>query len=126
MSNVYHGLRDAPPREARYALFRGTRLVRSWRVLSGSDINFNFFTPEVVGGDVVVALDVTKPATDGFKWEYEILRLGKRGAVDRFSVPRAVYGDNLLTDLRIGPDGNLYQLASSPDEGVTIDRYVLR
>jgi len=44
----------------------------------------------------------------------------------RFSLPRAVYGDNLLADLRVGPDGNLYQLASSPDEGVTVNRFPLR
>jgi len=124
--DVYGALRDGPPREARYALFRGTRLVRAWRVLSKSDVNFNFFTPEIVGGDVVVAVDITKPTKAAFKWEYEILRLGPHGAVKRFALPRAVYGDNLLTDLRVGPDGSLYQLASSPDTGVTIVRYSLR
>jgi len=124
--DVYGALRDGPPREARYALFRGTRLVRAWRGLSKSDVNFNFFTPEIVGGDVVVAVDITKPTKAAFKWEYEILRLGPHGAVKRFALPRAVYGDNLLTDLRVGPDGSLYQLASSPDTGVTIVRYSLR
>ena len=42
-----------------------------------------------------------------------------------FSLPRAVYGDNLLADLRLGPDGNLYQLGSSPEFGVTISHYSL-
>jgi hypothetical protein len=50
---------------------------------------------------------------------------GLRGRRSSFSLPRLVYGDNLLTDLRVGPDGNLFQLASSPQTGVTIDRYSL-
>jgi hypothetical protein len=37
-----------------------------------------------------------------------------------------VYGDNILADVRIGPDGNVYQLSSSPQTGVTISRYSLR
>ena len=123
---TYGALRDGPPREARYALFSGTRLIRSWRVTSATDLNFDYFTPELVGGDLVVAVDLTKQTGGGFKWEYEILRLGPHGARARFSLPRAVFGDNLLTDLRVGPGGMLYQLASSPAGGVTIYRYSLR
>jgi hypothetical protein len=126
LSEVYTPIVDRAPREARYALFRGDRLVRAWRVVSGTDINFDYFTPELVGGDLVVALDTTKATQAGFKWEYSVLRLGPRGLKARLSLPRAVYGDNLLADLRLGPDGKLYQLASSPDEGVTINRYSLR
>ena len=43
----------------------------------------------------------------------------------RLSLPRAVFGDNLLADIRIGPDGRLYQLGSSPVSGVSIYRYSL-
>ena len=116
---------DRAPREARFALFRGERLVRAWRVTSATDVNFDYFTPELVRGDVVMALDLTKSTQAGFKWEYEILRLGPRGLRSSFSLPRAVYGDNLLADLRLGPDGNLYQLGSSPEFGVTISHYSL-
>jgi len=126
VSETYTPKDDGPPREARYALFRGDRLVRSWRVVSRTDVNFDYFTPELVGGDLVTVLDVTKQTRDGFRWEYSVLRLGPHGAEARFSLPRAVYGDNLLADLRVGPDGSLYQLASSPDEGVRVDRYALR
>jgi hypothetical protein len=126
VSEVYTPKPDGAPRQARFALFHGTRLVRAWQVLSGTDINFDYFTPEVVGGDVLVSLDTTKQTPGGFRWEYTILRLGPRGLKARFSLPRAVYGDNLLADLRVGPDGDLYQLASSPDEGVTVNRFSLR
>jgi len=126
VSEVYTAKPDGAPREARFALFRGGRLVRAWRVVSATDINFDYFTPELVGGDLVVALDVTKQTQAGFRWEYEALRLGRRSLKAHFSLPRAVYGDNLLVDLRVGPDGKLYQLASSPDAGVTVNRYSLR
>jgi hypothetical protein len=64
-----------------------------------------------------------------FKWEYVMLRLGRTcGVRARFSLshvaPRAAFGD-VITDLRIGPDGRLYQLGSSPRTGVTITRYPL-
>jgi hypothetical protein len=36
-----------------------------------------------------------------------------------------VYGDNILADVRVGPDGKLYQLGSSPTTGVVISRYSL-
>jgi serine/threonine protein kinase len=84
-----------------------------------------FIAPELVKGDVVAVLDATKQTAAAFRWEYEVLRLGRRGLRSSFSLPRLVYGDNLLTDLRVGPDGNLFQLASSPQTGVTIDRYSL-
>jgi hypothetical protein len=116
---------DRAPHEARFALFRGERLVRAWRVTSATDVNFDYFTPELLNGDVVMALDLTKQTQAGFKWEYELLRLGPRGLRSSFSLPRAVYGDNLLADLRLGPDGDLYQLGSSPETGVTIGRYSL-
>jgi hypothetical protein len=125
VSEVYTPASEDAPREARFALFRGTKLVRAWRVESRTDLNFDFFTPELVGEDLVVALDITKQTQTGFRWEYLVLRLGPRGLKARFSLPRAVYGDNLLADLRLGPNGRLYQLASSPADGVTIYRYSL-
>jgi hypothetical protein len=114
------------PHEARYALVdsRG-RVVRAWRVLSRTDINFDNTTPELVGRDLVVVLDATAQTRGEFKWEHVVLRLGPTGARERFSLTRAVWGDSVLSDLRVGPDGKLYQLATSPTNGVVISRYSL-
>jgi hypothetical protein len=125
VSESYTPSPDGPPREARFALLRADRLVRAWRVTSRTDLNFDYFTPEFLNGDLVVAFDVTRATQAGFKWEYSILRLGPHGLRARFSLPRVVYGDNLLADLRLGPDGKLYELGSSPESGVTISRYSL-
>jgi hypothetical protein len=43
----------------------------------------------------------------------------------RFSLSRSKWGDQFSADLRVGPDGRLYQLASSPATGVLISRYSL-
>jgi hypothetical protein len=122
IAEAYAPQPDGPVREARYALLdRRGRLVRSWRVTSKTDINFDFTTPELVGGDPVVVLDAS---TSG-KLEYVVLRLGPHGVRSQFSLARAVFGDNLLADVRIGPDGRLYQLGSSPETGIIIKRYSL-
>ena len=54
-----------------------------------------------------------------------MLRLGVHGVATRFSLPYAMWGSSLLSDLRIGPDGALYELGSSPATGVVISRYSL-
>jgi hypothetical protein len=126
VSEVYTAKVDGAPHEARYALVdRHGDVVRAWRVLSRTDINFDYTTPEVVGRDLVVVLDATAQAEGEFKWEHVVLRLGPTGTRERFSLARAVWGDSVLTDLRVGPDGNLYQLATSPATGVVISRYSL-
>jgi hypothetical protein len=126
VSEVYTAHVDTAPHEARYALIdRRGRVVRAWRVLSRTDINFNNTTPELVGGDPVVVLDATAQTTGDLKWEHVVLRLGPNGTRASFSLARAVWGDNVLADLRVGPDGKLYQLATSPTTGVVISRYSL-
>jgi hypothetical protein len=126
VSEVYTAVEDGAPREARYALVdRRGRLVRSWRVLSKTDINFTFTTPELVGGDLVVTLDPTEFVGGDFHWEHEVLRLGQSGLVARLSLARTAFGDTILADVRIGRDGRVYELASSPDTGVTVNRYAL-
>ena len=80
-------------------------------------------TPELVGGNPLVVFDVS---ADPQTVEHVVLRLGPRGTRARFSLPDAVYGDDYYADLRLGPDGNLYQLATSPSRGVVIRRYSLR
>jgi hypothetical protein len=126
VSEAYTPNQNQAPREVRYALLdRGGRIVRAWRVLSGTNINLNFTTPALVGGDLVVALDATAGQGPSFKWEYEVLRLGRNGSRVRFSLPVAAYGEHLFADLRVGPDGKLYQLASSPTSGVRVNRFSL-
>jgi hypothetical protein len=115
---------DGPVREMRYALLdRRGRLVRSWRVMSKTDINPDFATPALVDGQPAVVLDVSQAAAG--KMEYLVLRLGPHGASSRFTLPRTIFGDSLLADLRIGPGGKLYQLATSPQTGVVISRFSL-
>ena len=126
LSTVYSPRADVTPREARVAVIdRRGRVVRSWRVLSRTDINLNPATPDLVGGDPVIVFDVTSGAAPRFEWEYLVLRLGPDGARANFSLSRTIFGDNLLADVRIGPDGRLYQLGSSPTTGVVVRRYSL-
>ena len=84
-------------------------------------MNFRRPVPELAGGDPVVVIGFMEDT----KLEYEVLRLGPQGAVARFSLPSAVFGDASLTDVRVGPDGKLYQLATSPETGIAISRYSL-
>ena len=117
---------ETAPHEARYALIdaRG-RLVRAWRVFSRTDLGGTLLTPQLVGGDPVVALGVTAGMGATAKSEYIVLRLGRQGTRVRFSLVPRVWGARLLTDLRVGPDGRLYQLSTSPATGIMINRYSL-
>jgi hypothetical protein len=127
LSETYLPDESHAAREVRYALIdRGGRIVRAWRVVSRTNINENFTTPTLVGGGLVVVLDVTAGTPPSYKWEYEVLRLGASGAPARFSLPVAAYGEHLFAEIRVGPDGKLYQLASSPSTGARVSRYSLR
>ena len=44
---------------------------------------------------------------------------------EQLSLRRGVFGDTLLPDLRVGADGKLYQLSTSPDTGITVTRFPL-
>jgi hypothetical protein len=115
---------DTAPHEHRFALIdRHGRVVHTWRVLSRTDFGglARPMTPELIGHELVVAL----PVTNGTVSEYTVLRLRVHGAATRFSLPYSMWGSSLLTDLRVGPDGALYQLGSSPATGVVISRYSL-
>jgi hypothetical protein len=59
------------------------------------------------------------------RWEYEVLRLIPDGSPTMFSVPRMVFGDNILSDVRLSSTygGGVYQLRSNPSFGVQILRY---
>ena len=108
----------------RFALIdRHGSVVRSWRIFSRSAIT-EARTLDVIGREPVVVLDIQNLKRRPVAWDYVVLRLGTRGTT-QVSLRHAVYGDNLLPDLRVGPDGALYQLSSSPSTGVEISRYSL-
>ena len=118
---------ETAPHEVRYALIDAHgRLVRAWRVLSRTDMEGTLLTPQLVGGDLVAAVGVTAGTGANAKSEYVVLRLGRRGPRAQFSLVPHVWGARLLTDLRVGPDGRLYQLSTSPATGIEITRYSLR
>ena len=54
------------------------------------------------------------------------VELGPHGTRARFSLAHATFGADILPDLRVGPDGKLYQLATSPSTGVEIRRFSLK
>jgi hypothetical protein len=96
--------------------------------------------PRVMGGEWRFALTnqagrtlggwrVTRQTRTKFLYEDEVLRLARTGGTStRFAIAsesRVVYGDSDMTGLRIGPDGQLYQLRSSRTAGVSIARYSL-
>jgi hypothetical protein len=53
------------------------------------------------------------PVNGEFKWKYVACIWAPRGARAQFSLPRAIFSDNILPDVRFGPDGKLYELGSS-------------
>jgi hypothetical protein len=116
--------------EWRFTLTNQTgRTLRGWRVTSQTDLGAVGATPAMVGGDPVVVLEVTQQTKTRFLYEYEVLRLARAGGTSvRFAIApesRVVYGDAPMTGLRVGPDGQLYQLRSSRAAGVSIARYSL-
>jgi hypothetical protein len=123
VTEVYTAVPDSAPHEVRVAIVnRRGELVRAWRVISRTDINLHA-TPDALRGAPTLVLDVTKSTPTGFKWEYEVVRLGASPA--SFALPRLTYGDNILPDVRMGPGsgGGVYQLSSDPSFGVQILRY---
>jgi hypothetical protein len=116
--------------ERRFALSdESGRVVRAWRVTSQDDLGAAAATPALVGGDPVVVVEVTRETKSEFLYEYEVLRLARSGGTSmRFALApegRVVWGDTPITGVRIGPDGQLYQLRTSRTGGVDIARYSL-
>jgi hypothetical protein len=128
------GFGGLAPHEARLALVnRAGRVVRAWRVTSPTILWWYFNkTPGLVGGDPVIVLTASAPYRAGSAtFEYLVLRLGPRGGVrTRFSLPKqdpplSAFNDRATTEIRVQPDGWLYQLGSAPDFGAAIYRYSL-
>jgi hypothetical protein len=108
---------------------RAGQPLRGWRITSQTDLGAQGATPALVGGDPVVVLEVSQQTTAKFLYEYQVLRLARDGGASlRFAINpagRTVWGDAPVTGVRVGPDGQLYQLRTSPTNGVDIARYSL-
>jgi hypothetical protein len=111
----------------------------AWRITSPTIIPWEMDkTPGLVAGDPVVVLTAISghytglPGAQPPKVEYLVLRLGPRGGVlTRFALPnndppRTPFANFAITEIRVQPDGKLYQLGSAPDFGAAIYRYSLR
>jgi hypothetical protein len=115
------------PREAHFALVdrRGT-IVRAWKVTSRTQIVVSRgLTSALVRGDLVGAVDFT----GGARVEHVVLRLSSTGARAQISLDaKALWGAGgaeTVTALRVGSDGRLYQLRTSPKTGLAIASYSL-
>src|SRR5205823_2622463 len=79
----------------------------------------------LAGGDLVVAIEVTRQSKAKFLWEQQVLRLTSTGAIkQRYALAaRAAWdpdGTTVSTQLRIGRDGRLYQLRTDPTRGASV------
>jgi hypothetical protein len=100
--------------------------VRAWRVTSQTELGALVGEAALVGGDLAVTLEVSQQTASRFLYEYLVLRLAPSGAIrQRFALDaRAVWGEK-QAELRVGRDGRLYQLGTSPPSGARIARYSL-
>ncbi len=116
--------------EVHFALVdRAHAVVRAWRIRSRTTLGLERITPAIVGGDLVVALSLTREGKP-FRWQDVVLRLTPTGAARaRLTLdPRGVWdpdGSTARTTTRIAADGRLYQLRTSPTTGLTVARYSL-
>jgi hypothetical protein len=107
---------------------RRNRVVAAWRVTSRTLMNAMRAWPALVGGDLVMPLDVSRQSGKTFLWEHLILRLAPGGGVrQRFALDaRAVWRDSDASiPLEVSTDGNLYQLRTNPRTGVRVTAYSL-
>lgn len=104
--------------EARVALVRGTVVLAAWRLRSSTDLG-EIGLAEPLGDGLVVVVRVWTET----RAEQLVLRLGARGVESMFAVDRAEWAQALpCSRFRLGADGRLYQLRSSPG-GVQIARW---
>jgi hypothetical protein len=111
---------------ARFALIDATdRVVRAWSVTSNTRMSGLATAPALVGGDLVLPLEVSARQ----HWEKLVVRLAPTGAIRaRVALAdRPLLGEvNLFAPLRVAADGTLYQLRTSLAAGASVARYALR
>ena len=105
-------------------------VVRAWRVTSRTQMALaaGTLTPSLVGGDLVVQVDVSRQTKGALLWEHQVLRLAPTGSRTSFSLDaKAVCcndGAGAMTLLRTA-SGGLYQLRTNPKTGLSVARYSL-
>jgi hypothetical protein len=119
-----------PPYELRVSLTdKAGHTVRAWRITSKTELGGIADKATLIHKDLLVMLDVDQQTTSRFLWEYLILRLPPSGGTNpRLAVQppgRAMWGTEDVSGLRVGPDGQLYQLRTDRTTGVSIARYAL-
>ncbi len=121
---------SVPPNEGRVGLInQASQLLRAWRITSQTELDGTFAKAALVHDDLVVTLQLSKQTKGKFLWEYLVLRLAPNNTtrVQLTLAPpdRVTWGDTPVTGLRVGPDGQLYQLRTDRTTGVSIARYSL-
>jgi hypothetical protein len=101
-------------------------LQQVWRITASNDLDLSLHaTPAVVNGDPVIVFGVFD--FENHLMEHVVLRLSPTGEIaDRLALGRGGFvGGDVVTDVRVGPDGGLYQLQSDRNWGLKIARYRL-
>jgi len=111
---------------ARFALIDATdHVVRAWSVTSNTRMSGLAAAPALVGGDLVLPLEVSARQ----RWEKLVVRLAPTGALRaRVALAdRPLLGEvNLFAPLRVATDGSLYQLRTSLAAGASVAKDALR
>ena len=118
-------IRSQHEQRAGLATVEGT-LLRAWRITSDTPMGDfgGFGTPAAVEGDPI--LDATVFDFAHHRFENVILRLSKDdGLARKFSLGEGIDQGADVTMLRVGYDGDLYQLTGNEHDGVTVARYSL-
>lgn len=111
------------PREWRFAIVnRYGRLLHAWRITSKTAIGGFYLWPQLLKGSVVADL---APLAGPGTLEHFFVRLDGKGLDAKASVPYRIFDVCDFTDVRVGPDGKVYALATSPKTGIVIRRYTL-
>lgn len=100
---------------------------RVWLIKGGARVQVEGTPalPALVGHDPVFPVGVARlPLAPGGGYEYLVLRLTSTGAAPRIALDNGlIWGDSEDVPFRVGPDGALYQLRTSPQTGISVLRY---
>lgn len=115
------------PHEDTIGLATSTGTLRhAWRLTSRTAFQ-PIWEQAMAGGDVVEMAGVAKQTSSGYLQEFLVVRFSPAGhIVDQFSLDaRQSYQWGEFTRMRVGPDGLLYYLQTSPKWGMRVARYHL-
>jgi hypothetical protein len=100
-------------------------LHRAWEISSASPLaDRSDGSPSTAGGDPVLLFQVFD--LHAHLEEHLVVRLSATDGVrTKLSTSCCAFGETVVTAMRVGPDGKLYQLLTSPQTGLRIARYAL-